>query len=89
MCLNKIEEQHLLGNYLSISMLVLISNVICSNNVTKTSKSFTQLIVSSFQIKLPKFYGKYTSSSLVINLEVGEGMVSKTATPHFPLYQGN
>ena len=76
-------------------MLVLISNLICSNNVTVTSKNFTQLIVSSFQIKLPKFYGKHTSSSLVINLEVGEGMVtslgvtSKSATPRFPQYQGN
>ena len=73
-------------------MLVLISNLICNNNVTVTSKSFTP----SFQIKLPKFHGKHTSSSLVIiNLEVGEGMVtslgvtSKSATPPFPQYQGN
>ena len=84
-------------------MLVLIRNLICSNNVTVTSKSFTQLIVSSFQIKLPKLYSKHTSSSLVINLEIregvgegaGEGMVtslrltSKSTTPHFPQYRGN
>ena len=76
-------------------MLVLTSSLIFSNNVTVTSKSFTQLIVSSFQIELPKFYGKHTSSSLIINLEVGEGMVasfgviSKSATPHFPQYQSN
>ena len=63
-------------------MLVLISNLISSNNVTVTSKSFTQLIVSSFQIKSPKLYGKHTSTSLVINLEVGEGMVTS-------LRQGN
>ena len=69
--------------------------LICSNNVTVTSKSFTQLIVLSFQIKLSKFYGKHTSSSLVINPEVWEGMVtslgvtSKSATPLFPLYQGS
>ena len=71
-------------------MLVLISKLICSNIVTVTSKSFTQLIVSSFQIKLPKFHSKHASSSLVINLEVGEGMVtslavtSKSTTPRFP-----
>ena len=59
------------------------------------SKSFTQLIVLSFQIKLPEFYGKHTSSSLDINLEIGESMVtslgitSKSAMPHFSLYQGN
>ena len=57
-------------------MLALISNLICINNVTVTSKSFTQLIVSSFQIKLQTFYGKRTSSSLVINLEVEVGMVT-------------
>ena len=72
-----------------------MSKLICSNNVTITSKRFAQLIVSSFQIKFPKFYGKHTNSSLVINLEVGKGMVtslevtSKSATPHFPQYQGN
>ena len=76
-------------------MLVLMSKLICSNNVTVTSKSFTQLIVSSFQIKLPKFYGKHTSSFLVINSKVGEGMVtslvvtSNSTTPCFPQYQGN
>ena len=76
-------------------MLVLISNLICSNNVTVTSKSFTQMIVSSLQIKLPKFYSKHTSSFLAINLEVWEGIVtslgvtSKSATPRFPLYQGS
>ena len=76
-------------------MLVLISNLICSNSVTETSKSFKQLIVSSFQIKLPKFYSKRTSTSLVINLEVGEGMVtslgvtSKSTTLCFPQYRGN
>ena len=75
-------------------MLVLISNLICSNNVTVISESFTKLIVSSFQIKLPKFCGKHTSSSLVINFEVGEGILtflevtSKSATPRFPPYQG-
>ena len=76
-------------------MLVSISNLICSNNTTVTSKKFAQFIVSSFQIKLPKFHGKQTSSSLVINLEVGEGMVtslgvtSESATLCFPLYQGS
>ena len=71
MCLNKIEEQHLLGSYLWIQMLVLISNLICNNNVTVTSESSTQLMASLFQIKLPKFYDKHARSSLVINLEVG------------------
>ena len=70
-----------------------MSNLICSNNVTITSKRFAQLIVSSFQIKLPKFYGKHTNSSLVSNVEVGEvtslEVTSKSATPHFPQYQGN
>ena len=76
-------------------MLVLTINLICRSNVAVTSKSFTQLIVSSFQITLPKFYGKHTSSSLVINLEVGEvmvtsfGVISKSATPYFRQYQGN
>ena len=80
-------------------MLVLISKPICSNNVTVTSKSFTQLIVSLFHIRLPKLYGKNTSSSLVINLEVGEGvgegmvtslgLTSKSTTPPFPQYRGN
>ena len=70
-----------------------MSNLICSNNVTITSKRFAQLIVSSFQIKLPKFYGKHTNSSLVFNVEVGEvtslEVTSKGTTPHFPQYQGN
>ena len=75
-------------------MLVLISNLICSNNVTVTSKKFIQVIAPSFQIKLPKFYGKHKSSSLAINLEVGEGMVTSlgvtsSATLRFPQYQGN
>ena len=73
-------------------MLILISNLISSNNVTVTSKSFKQLIVSSFQIKLPKRYGKHTSSSLFINLEVGEGMVTSlgvTSKRVVPQYQGN
>ena len=62
--------------------MVLISNLICSNNVTVTSRNFTQLKRSSFQIKLPIFYGKHTSNYLVINLEVGEGMVTSKGQHH-------
>ena len=74
-------------------MLVLISNLICSNNVRATLKIFTQLIVSSFQIKLPKSYGKHPSSSCVINFELREGMLTsfgvtlKSATPRFPQHK--
>ena len=76
-------------------MLVLVSNLVCGDNVAVTSKTFTQLIVSPFQIKLPNLCSKHKNSSLVINLEVGEDMVtslgvtSKSARPCFPLHQGN